>query len=68
MLVPLILYYKKTLSRPIFNTPSFIASTGINKVSTHKLLGDLVESGILTVTTPGKARRPTVYSFPKLLE
>ncbi len=47
---------------------SIIESAGINKVSAHTILKELVDHDILKVIIPGKARRPTIYSFPKLLD
>jgi len=54
--------------QPIFSTPNFVAKTDINKVTAHKILSDLTKKDILRVTVPGKARRSTIYSFPRLLE
>ncbi len=55
-------------SKPIFSTPSFVARTEMNKVSAFKILNLLVDAGILKVMAPGKARRPTVYAFSRLLD
>ncbi len=54
--------------RPVFSTPSFYKSLEINRVTAQRILDELTKNGILQIVSKGKARRPTIYSFPELLE
>jgi response regulator of citrate/malate metabolism len=54
--------------RPIFSTPSFSRSVDINRVSAQRILNKLVQNDILRIESEGKTRRPTIYSFPELID
>jgi Fic family protein len=52
---------------PIFSTPQFIELSGAPRASAARMLGDLVDAGVLTVLRAGRGRRAQVYGFPELL-
>lgn len=52
---------------PIFNTLQFKKISKIPQGSIGRILNDLVEGGVLKILQQGSGQRPTVYSFPKLL-
>jgi Fic family protein len=53
---------------PIFSTPQFVAHSGVPKGSAVRILGALVNGGILRVIRPGLKRRPAIYAFSDLIE
>jgi len=52
---------------PVFSTPQFSRHSGIPAASAARLLKEL-EGDALAVTRPGRGRRPTLWTFPALLE
>jgi Fic family protein len=53
---------------PVFRQTTFIRKAKIPKASGSRILGILVEKGLLQVIRPGAGRRSAVLSFPQLLE
>jgi len=53
--------------QPIFNHSAFIASSGIPEPTAKRILSVLESAGILKILMPGRGRRPTVVTFPALL-
>ena len=54
--------------QPVFSSTSFVEGTGIPVPSAHRILVDLRGHGILENISMGSGRRPTIFSFPELLE
>lgn len=52
---------------PVFSTPQFARYSGIPYASASRLLKSL-EGEFLGVVRPGRGRRPTIWSFPELLD
>jgi hypothetical protein len=50
---------------PIFSTPQFIRLSRAPRASAARMLGDLVDAGVLAVLRDG--RRAQIYCFPELL-
>jgi len=55
-------------SKPIFKSTELYSLTGDNKMAAGRILGPLLEKGILTVMKEAKGRQPAVYAFSRLLE
>jgi Fic family protein len=53
---------------PIFSTPQFIELSRAPRASAARMLGDLVEAGVLVVLREGRGRRAQIYCFPELLD
>lgn len=54
-------------SWPVFSTPQFSRRSGIPAASAARLLKGL-EGDVLAVLRPGRGRRPTLWTFPALLD
>jgi len=52
---------------PWFSTPQYVQASGMPRASVARILGELVESGVLTLVREGRGRRTSVYAFPELL-
>jgi Fic family protein len=55
-------------STPIFTTSTFTEKSGIPKMSAVRILNEMSKNDIITTIRKGRGRRPTVYSFRKLME
>lgn len=55
-------------SQPIFKSPHFTTNMGINRMAAQRILRELAKHDILDILIHGKARRPSVYAFNKLLD
>ena len=53
---------------PIFSTPQFIRLSRAPRASAARMLGDLVDAGVLAVLRDGRGRRAQIYCFPELLD
>jgi Fic family protein len=54
--------------QPIFSSRNFEKHSGIPKSSVARLLNTMVENKIIELAQKGSGRRPTIYSFRKLLK
>lgn len=54
-------------SKPIFKNSVFVSSSGIPKVTAHRITRVLHESGLLTLYDPASGRRSALYAFEPLL-
>lgn len=55
-------------TQPIFNTSDFNKSSKVPKTSAARLLKAMEENNIITCVRKGVGRRPSVYTFRKLLQ
>jgi len=55
-------------THPLFSTPQFVKTSGIPVASASRLLKQLEDAQVLAVRRTGKGRRPTLWSFPQLLD
>jgi len=55
-------------STPIFNTSMFIQKSGIPKMSAVRVLNQMSSNDIITTIRKGTGRRPTIYSFRRLMD
>ena len=53
---------------PIFNTSMFTEKSGIPKMSAVRILKEMSNNDIISTIRESKGRRPTVYSFRKLID
>ena len=53
---------------PVFGTPQFAERSGIPKMSASRMLNQLDLAKVIKVLRRGLGRRPTIYSFPRLLD
>ncbi|MBU1118604.1 Fic family protein [Patescibacteria group bacterium] len=54
-------------SFPIFNSSQFVKKSRIPRASAARILGILERGGVINVAEKGSGKRPTIYTFPKLL-
>jgi Fic family protein len=52
---------------PVFSSPQFIARSDLAKATASRILGALVDGGILRVIRPGVKRRPAIFGFAELI-
>jgi len=53
--------------RPIFSSTDFVHAANIPAPTAKRFLRVLREAGVLRELSPGRGRRPAIYSFPELL-
>lgn len=54
--------------QPIFSSRNIEKNSGIPRSSVARLLNTLVENGIIVISEKGAGRRPTIYSFRRILK
>lgn len=54
-------------SFPIFSSSQFIKESKIPRASAARILGILEKGRVINVVEKGSGKRPTIYTFPKLL-
>ncbi len=64
-------YATKTLDylfcSPVFTSSQFYQRSGVSAKTAPRILKVLKDGGVLKVISKGKGRKPTTYTFPKLL-
>ena len=53
---------------PVVRSSDFTAAAGVPKRTAHRMLGTLMEEGILQEIRPANGRRPALLGFPDLLK
>jgi Fic family protein len=54
--------------QPIFSSPQFTKFSKIPKPSVARILSALEKGKVINVIRPGRGKRPTIFTFPKLIK